>query len=117
MHKDRIDVVRLVLPVDEEHRWVLRLWPTNLSTSEKDLPIFEGTIEVQNRRRLGNIIFLAKDSGKYDVPLKRLTEVLPGRFAVKLVNRQGEGVVPEKESRKMDWHGGVLLIYEKETAL
>ncbi len=117
MHKGRIDVVRLVLPVDEEHRWVLRLWPTNLRTSEKSLPIFEGTIEVQNRRQLGDIIFLAKDSGKYDVPLKGLEEVLHGRFAVKLVNRQGDGVVPEKESRKVEWHGGVLLICEKEAVL
>ena len=117
MHKDRIDAVRLVLPVDEEHRWVLRLWPTNVRTSEKSLPVFEGTIEVQNRRRLGNMIFLAKDSGKYDVPLKRLAEVLPGRFTVKLVNRKESGIVPEKENRKVDWHGGVLLIYEKETAL
>ncbi len=117
MHKGRIDVVRLVLPVDEEHRWVLRLWPTNVTISEKSFPLFEGTVEVQDRRRFGAIIFLAKDSGRYDLPLKGLQQVLRGKFTVKLVNRQENEGVSEKESRKIEWHGGVLLICEKETAL
>jgi undecaprenyl-diphosphatase len=110
LHNGRIDVVRLVLPVDKEHRWVLRLWATNVEISEGRLPVFDGTIEVQDRRQIANMILLAKDSGEYDVPLKKLAEILDGGFAMRLVNRKGNGVVPEKESRKMNWHGGVLLM-------
>ncbi len=113
MHKGRIDAVRLVLPLGEEHRWVLRLWSTNVEISEGGLPVFEGTIEVQNRRRIADMILLAKDSGEYDEPLKRLTEVLHGGFTVKLVNRREKEILPEDEGRRLDWHGGVLLMCPK----
>lgn len=110
LHNGRIDVVRLVQPVDETHRWVLRLWPTGVKISENNAPVFEGTIEMQNRRHLADMILVATDSGKYDLPLKRLTEVLNGRFTMKLVNRKGDEIIPENEDRRVDWHGGVLLI-------
>ncbi len=113
MHNGRIDVVRLVQPLDETHRWVLRLWPTDVEISEKSLPVFEGTIEVQNRRQLADMILMAKDSGKYDEPLKSLAEVLHGRFTVKLVNRGEKEILPEDEGRRVDWHGGVLLMCPK----
>ncbi|MHB1349738.1 MAG: bifunctional DedA family/phosphatase PAP2 family protein [Desulfobulbaceae bacterium] len=110
LHNGRIDVVRLVQPVDETHRWVLRLWPTDLKISENGAPVFEGTIEMQNRRHLADMILLATDSGKYGLPLTRLAEVLNGRFTMKLVNRMGDEIITENEDRRVDWHGGVLLI-------
>jgi len=110
MHKGRIDAVRLVQPLDEEHRWVLRLWPTNVEISEGGLPVFEGTLEVQDRRQIADMILMAKDSGEYDVPLKKLAEVLEGEFSVKLVHRKGNEIVPENKGRRADWHGGVLLM-------
>ena len=113
MHNGRIDAVRLVQPLDETHRWVLRLWPTDVEISEKSLPVFEGTLEVQNRRKLADMILMAKDSGEYDVPLKRLTKVLGGGFTVKLVNRGEKEILPEDEGRRVDWHGGVLLLCPK----
>lgn len=114
MHNGRIDAVRLVLPLDETHRRVLRLWPTDVEISEKSLPVFEGTIEVQDRRQLADMILMAKDSGKYDEPLKSLSEALGGRFTVKLVNRGEKEILPEDEGRRVDWHGGVLLMCPKE---
>ncbi|WP_051689988.1 bifunctional DedA family/phosphatase PAP2 family protein [Pelobacter seleniigenes] len=110
LHNGRIDVVRLVQPVDETRRWVLRLWPTDLKISENGAPVFEGTIEVQNRRHLADMILLATDSGRYGLPLTRLTEVLNGRFTMKLVNRKGDEIITENEDRRVVWHGGVLLI-------
>jgi undecaprenyl-diphosphatase len=110
LHNGRIDVVCLVQPVEKTHRWVLRLWPTDLKISENGAPVFEGTIEVQNRRHLADMIFLATDSGKYDLPLMKLAEVLNGRFISFMVNRKGDEIIPENEDRRVDWHGGVLLI-------
>jgi len=110
LHNGRIDGVRLVQPLDETHRWVLRLWPTGVKISENSAPVFEGTIEMQNRRRLADMILLATDSGKYDLPLKRLAEIVNERFAMNLVNRKGDEIIPENEDQKVDWHGGVLLI-------
>ena len=110
LHNGRIDVVRLVQPLDETHRWVLRLWPTDLKISENGDPVFEGTIEMQSRRHLADMILLATDSGKYGLPLTRLAEVLNGRFTMKLVNRKGDEIITENEDRRVDWHGGVLLI-------
>jgi len=110
LHNGRIDVVCLIQPVDETHRWVLRLWPTDVEISENGAPVFEGTIEIQNRRHLAGMILLATDSGKYGLPLTRLSELLNGRFTMKLVNRKGDEIISENEDPGADWYGRVLLI-------
>lgn len=110
LHNGRIDAVRLVQPVGQTYRWVLRLWPTDLKISENGAPVLEGTIEVQNRRHLADIILLATDSRKYGLPLTSLVQVLNGRFAIKLVNRKGDEIITGNEDGRVDWHGEVLLI-------
>lgn len=110
LHNGRIDIVRLVRPMDETHRWVLRLWLTDFKISENGAPVFEGTIETQNRWHLADMFLLATDSGKYDLPLLRLAEVLNGRFTMKLVKRQGDEIISQNEDQRVNWHGGVLLI-------
>ncbi len=110
LHNGLIDVVRLVQPIDKTHRWVLRLWPTDIKISENNAPVFEGTLEMQKRRHVADMLLLAKDSEKYDLPLKRLEAVLRGRFAMKLVHRKENKIIPKNENRRVDWHGGVLLI-------
>ncbi len=110
LHNGRADVVCLVQPVDDTHRRVLRLWPTDMSISEGRAPIFEGTIEMQHRRQLAGMIILTTDSGTYDLPLMRLKAELSGQFDVKWVNRKEETLL-SKEDRATDWHGGVLLVW------
>ncbi|MHB1350244.1 MAG: bifunctional DedA family/phosphatase PAP2 family protein [Desulfobulbaceae bacterium] len=116
LHNGLTDVVRLVQPIDDKHRWVLRLWPTDLIISENGAPVFEGTIEMQNRRHLADMILLATDSGKYGLPLNRLETVLNGRFDVKLVNRTNDEIILANDDRRVDWHGGVLLIGQDKAA-
>ena len=110
LHNGLAEVMRLVQPVDDTHRWVLRLWPTNIKISENNAPVFEGTIEMQNRWHFADLVFLARDSGKYDLALKKMKPVLKERFAVKLVNRNNIETTLEDEDSRVDWHGGVLLI-------
>ncbi len=116
LHNGLSDAVRLVHPVDDTHRWVLRLWPTNVNTSDKSAPLFEGTIEVQYRRLLADMILLATNSGAYDVPLNSLQDVLEGRFAVKLVARKKSAIMFKTDDRQVDWQGGVLLISQGQPA-
>jgi len=113
LHNGRIDEVRLVRTVDKTHRWVLRLWPTDLKILGNNSIVFEGTIEVQNRRHIADLVLLAVDSGIYDRPLMKLAETLNGRFAIKLVNRDGDDILDDDKGRRLDWHGEVLLISQK----
>lgn len=113
LHNGRIDVVRLVHPVDETQRWVLRLWPTDLKISENGAPVFEGTIEVQNRRHLADMILLATDSGRYGFPLMRLKALLDAQFDVTRVDRKNKEIILENDDRRVNWHGAVLLVSKK----
>jgi len=116
LHNGRADSLRLVQPVDDLHRWVLRLWPTNMKISGNTEPVFEGTIEVQNRRLLADLILLATDSGEYDLPLNTLKAVLSERFAVKLAIRENNELMLKNENRRVDWHGGVLVVSQDKLA-
>lgn len=111
LHSGQSDVVRLVHPVDDTHRWVLRLWPTNMTLSVNGTPIFEGTIETQKRRHLADLILLAMDSGAYDPPLKGLESMIKDRFIVHPVSRSNNEIQIETDDPRVDWRGKVLLMY------
>ena len=116
LNNGRIEVVRIIRLVDDRHRWVLRLWPTNMEISDNSAPVFEGTIEIQIRHHLADMIFIATDSGNYDLPLKSLEALLKGRFDVKWVNRRNDETILDIEDGKVDWHGEVLLIGQDKAA-
>ena len=110
LHNGRIDALRLLQPVDDTQRWVLRLWPTDMKLSGNGVPLFVGTIEVQDRRQLVDLLFLARDSGAYNAPLPSLEALLDGRFSVRSVNRKKNAIQPESEKHRLGWQGRVLLI-------
>lgn len=113
LHNGQTDEVRLVRPIDKTHRWVLRLWPTDFRILENNATVFEGTIEVQNRRQIADLVLLATDSGKYDTPLIKLAETLKGQFVIKHVSRDIGDILDEDRERRLDWHGGVLLMSQR----
>jgi hypothetical protein len=109
LHDGKVDVLRLVQEAGA-HRWVLRLWPTNLEISENGSRIFVGTVEVQDRRRLVDLVSLPWDSGEYDLPLSVLEPIFRDRFNVKSVNRKSDGTRFDGPGVRPRWHGKVLLI-------
>lgn len=112
LHSGRVDRLRLVRKADGQ-RWVLRLWLTDVKIPANDTPLFVGTIEVQNRRHMADLIIAARDTGEYDRPLVALEQVLNGRLAVKLVSRTGNEIQADGEYRRMHWDGKVLLVWKK----
>jgi membrane protein DedA with SNARE-associated domain/membrane-associated phospholipid phosphatase len=110
LHNGRVDILRLVAPVDDTRRWVLRLWPTDMKIADNGAPLFVGTLEIQNRRQLADLVFLARDSGAYGAPLNRLEAVLKERFTVLSVHRRNNAMHAEDEERHVVWQGRVLLI-------
>ena len=111
LHDGRIDVLRLVQAINDTHRFVLRLWPTYIKTLENNSLIFEGTIEIQNRRHIADMFLIATDSKKYGSPLDKMKAELFGQFSVKLVNRKEKEIIFENKDHRLKWHGEVLLIY------
>jgi len=109
LHNGRVEVLRLVQKAGD-HRWVLRLWPGNAKISENGSHLFVGTIEVQDRRRLVDLVYLARDSGEYDLPLTALEPMFRDHFMVKPVYRKLDETLLDDELVRLRWHGKVLLI-------
>jgi membrane protein DedA with SNARE-associated domain/membrane-associated phospholipid phosphatase len=111
LHDGRIDRLSLVRKADGQ-QWVLRLWPTDVKTSN-DTPLFVGTIEVQTKRHLAGLITLTRDTGEYDRPLEALKPMLHERFAMKSVSRTNDKLQVDHENRRLHWGGRVLLVRER----
>lgn len=112
LHDGRVDCLRLVRQVGGR-RWVLRVWPTDVKIAENGTPLFVGTMEIQNRRDLGDLIILAGDTGEYDRPLDTLEQMFDDRFVTKSVSRKDTEINVEHENRRLSWDGKVLLVWKK----
>jgi membrane protein DedA with SNARE-associated domain/membrane-associated phospholipid phosphatase len=112
LHSGQVDRLRLVRR-DKEKRWLLRLWPTDVKIAENNTPLFVGTIEIQNRGHLVDLIILATDTGGYDLPLDKLEQTLNDRFITKAVSRRNNDIQVNHEDRPFDWEGKVLLVWER----
>ena len=62
------------------------------------------------------MIFLATDSGAYDVPLNRLEALPKGRFAVKSLRRKKSAAIIPHEDRSLGRQDEVLLISQGQAA-
>ena len=110
LYNSRIDILRLVQQVGNP-RWVLRLWPADVKMTGKGDPLFVGTVVIQDRRHIADLIWIGEDTEKYDSPLQRLEQMLSDQFNVKSVNRSNNEIQLESQDRHVDWHGRVLLIW------
>lgn len=112
LHSGRVDRLRLV-HLEKNQRWVLRLWPTDVRIGGSNIPLFVGTIEIQQRRHLTWLITAPRDTGEYDRPEDGLRELLHNRFALKLVGRRSNEIQVENEHRRLHWNGKVLLVWQE----
>jgi len=99
----------LLVHTEEGTRLVLRLWPTDFTIAQDDIPLFVGTVEEQGRYPLAGLITMAKDTGEYERPLNALGQMLQSRFTVKSVSRTGSETHVHSEHRWLGWRGKVLL--------
>lgn len=112
LHSGRFDRLRLV-HLDGKERWVLRLWTSDVRIGP-NRPLFIGTLEVQQRRHLTWLITAAGDTGEYAGPLLAFARMLRDQFAVLPVIRKSPAAEPDRDHRRLDWNGKVLLIWKKE---
>ena len=111
LHDGRIDRLRLVRMAGNQ-LWVLRMWPTDVKILANEARLLVGTIEVQSKRPMAGLIFLARDTGEYDRPLAALEKEFNDRFAVKLVDRKDSEFQTSRDQDRVHWSGRVLLVWQ-----
>jgi membrane protein DedA with SNARE-associated domain/membrane-associated phospholipid phosphatase len=111
LHDGRIDRLRLVRMAGSQ-LWVLRMWPTDVKILANEARLLVGTIEVQNKRPMAGLIFLARDTGEYDRSLGAFEQEFHNRFAVKLVERKNSEVQGSHDQDRVHWSGMVLLVWQ-----
>ena len=111
LHDGRIDRLRLVRMAGSQ-LWVLRMWPTAVEIPANETPLFVGTIEVQNKRPMAGLIFMARDTGEYDSSLAAFEQEFNDRFAVKLVDRSNREYQVSRDQDRVHWSGRVLLVWQ-----
>ena len=111
LHDGRIDRLRLVL-MASSRLWVLRMWPTDVKILANEARLLVGTIEVQNKRPMAGLIFLARDTGEYDGSLAAFEQEFHNRFAVKMVDRKNSEFKISRDQDRVHWSGRVLLVWQ-----
>jgi membrane protein DedA with SNARE-associated domain/membrane-associated phospholipid phosphatase len=107
LHSGRVDELRLIR-MDRDHRWVLRLWPSDFTIDPGNIPISVGSIEIQRRRHLTWLITAAGDTGEHDRQQDALIQMLDSRATVESVRRMDDGS-QTAHRRRLHWLGRVLL--------
>ncbi len=113
LHDGRFDSLILIREYNGQ-RWVLRLWPTDMEITENQRPLFVGTIETQNKRRIAGLMSLAKKTGEYAPALDALQQVLDDRFSVKQVWQKKNTLDVDPEIPQSIWDGNALLVSDKK---
>ena len=111
LHDGRIDRLRLVR-MASNRLWVLRMWPTDVKIAANEARLLVGTIEVQNKRPMAGLIFLARDTGEYNSSLAAFEQEFNNRFAVKLVDRKISDFQDSRDQDRVHWSGRVLLVWQ-----
>jgi hypothetical protein len=89
---------------------VLRLWPSDFGIVGYSSPVFVGTVELQERRRLTWLITAAMDTGGYTSSQKELIRVLDGQYAMETVRRTTAEIQVNRNHDRFHWQGQVLLV-------
>jgi len=105
LHNGRMERLCLVR-MDQDRRFVLRLWSTEVKIEGNETPLFVGTIEEQQDQGLVGLITMARDTGEYERPLNLLEQTLGEGFAIRRVRWTN------RETQWPRWHGEVLLIWK-----
>lgn len=93
-------------------RTVFRLWPTGFRLSGTKEPLWVGTVEIQIRHRIADLITVPKDSRDYTKSLQIMVRAIKG-WAVSMVRRRMEETPADEERRGLIWNGELLLIREQ----
>jgi membrane protein DedA with SNARE-associated domain/membrane-associated phospholipid phosphatase len=109
LHNGRVDILRLVR-WQADHRWVLRLWPSDIAIDGYPASLYVGNIELQRRRHLTWLITAALDTGEYSHPQEVLAEALGARYAVEAAHRSAAEIEANHKHGSFDWQGQVLLV-------
>jgi membrane protein DedA with SNARE-associated domain/membrane-associated phospholipid phosphatase len=109
LHDGMAECLHLIY-MEQDKRLVIRLWPSDVTITKNDTPVFVGTIVEQSRRHLAGLITAAWDTGEYEQPLKVLQRTLTDRFAVRVVRRPEHETRTDREHIRLRWQGSVLLI-------
>jgi undecaprenyl-diphosphatase len=112
LHDGRMDRLRLVFMANSQ-LWVLRMWPTDVKILANEARLLVGTIEIQNKRPMAGLIFMARDTGEYDRSLAAFEQEFYNRFAVKMVDRENSEFKISRNQDGLHWSGRVLLVWQK----
>ncbi len=107
--ENSLSLVRLV----GDRRWVLRLWPSDIAIESDSTRVYQGSVEIENRRRIAGFIILVEYTGDYDSSIDAVGITLAGRFNTQSVNREGMAVQRGKDRSRPGWDGRVLLVWGK----
>jgi hypothetical protein len=88
------------------------MWPTDVKILANEARLFVGTIEVQYKRPMAGLIFLARDTGEYDRSLGAFERDFHNRFAVKLVDRINSDFQVSRDHDRVHWSGRVMLAWQ-----
>ena len=108
VHDGRHQALLLTHPIDKQHQWVIRLWPSTLRI-ETDrgaaLPVWTGNITRQNLKESLDVASVPFTDQDFDAPLTTLRDLAyPGRGLFKPV------VHPAHSATGETWNGTVLLL-------
>jgi membrane protein DedA with SNARE-associated domain/membrane-associated phospholipid phosphatase len=96
LHDGRFENLILVRDVGSD-RLVLRIWPTDVRLKNSKSSFWVGTVEVQRKKRLADLITITKDKGDYDRPLETLLKPLKDRGWLRKVAYRKADRVPAKD--------------------
>lgn len=102
---------RLVLyKLEDDHRLILRLWPTNFKLMDINKPLWAGTVDSEIAVNMAHFFTLPHGSREYSMALHLLGGNLPSEMLVKWVNRPVQGTAPSGR-----WDGQTLLLTHRGT--
>ena len=101
---------RLRLSLNQgEQRLVLRLWPTEFRLSDRNQPLWVGSVDSEFAYSMGSLLTLPRGTGNYSPALQKLLTALPPEAIVRSVKR-----TLQKVPTTPGWNGQTLLLAERQ---
>ena len=108
LHDGRFEKMLLVRDKEGE-RWVFRLWPTDIQLKERAQPLWIGTMGIQKKQRIVDLISIGKEKKEFVQPLEILSQISEKGFRLRMVYRKGNKIHGINMPVLLVWDSRVLL--------
>ncbi|HCX88954.1 MAG: hypothetical protein COW04_12930 [Deltaproteobacteria bacterium CG12_big_fil_rev_8_21_14_0_65_43_10] len=108
LHDGRFEKMLLVRDKEGE-RWVFRLWPTDIQLKERAQPLWIGTISIQKKQRIADLVSIGKEKNDFIQPLELLSQILKEGFRLRMVYRKSNEIHGVDMPVALVWDGRAFL--------